>query len=360
MDKIKVYKDTKVYVVIPSGLATGGPEQLHAIAHNLRKDLEIETYVYYIPPTNKVPDPYKEYEVVISSEILDEEENIIIVPEVPRFIEFANSYSKIRKVIYWLSLDFFYQLLFYRTPRGIAMAVVNRINLFTLENFRRFFLPHFDISSVALKKYEKMDLKNLPMISNIDFHITLSFRTFEYLKNKGIENSFCVFDYINKSFLSETFDSRGKENIVCYNPKKSLIFVSKIIKYSFSRGDRIEFVPIIGLDRKGVIDLLKRAKVYIDFGNFPGRERLPREAVMLGCCVITGRRGSANYFVDVPIPDEYKFEDKVENIPLILDKIKDCLANYDKHLHNFDYSRELISKEPEEYVKRLKQVFVKE
>jgi len=36
---------------------------------------------------------------------------------------------------------------------------------------------------------------------------------------------------------------------------------------------------------------------------------------------------SAKYIEDVPIPEEYKFEDKEENIPLIVEKIKDCFKN---------------------------------
>ncbi|MCX7738527.1 MAG: hypothetical protein N2Z80_03840 [Hydrogenothermaceae bacterium] len=69
-----------------------------------------------------------------------------------------------------------------------------------------------------------------------------------------------------------------------------------------------------------MIDILKKAKVYIDFGNHTGKDRIPREAAMLECCVITGRRGIAKYREDVPIPENYKIEDKVENIPLILSK----------------------------------------
>jgi len=64
------------------------------------------------------------------------------------------------------------------------------------------------------------------------------------------------------------------------------------------------------MPREEVIKLLQKAKVYIDFDYHPRKDRLPREAAILGCCVITRKRGSAKFFEDVPIPDEYKFEDK--------------------------------------------------
>ena len=44
-----------------------------------------------------------------------------------------------------------------------------------------------------------------------------------------------------------------------------------------------------------VVDLMSESKVYIDFGNHPGKDRIPREAVINGCCVITGVRGSARF-----------------------------------------------------------------
>ena len=46
---------------------------------------------------------------------------------------------------------------------------------------------------------------------------------------------------------------------------------------------------------------------YIDFGPHPGMDRLPREAALAGCIVITNREGAAAHDEDVPLPPEYKF-----------------------------------------------------
>ncbi|HPP30074.1 MAG TPA: hypothetical protein PLE69_04005, partial [bacterium] len=85
----------------------------------------------------------------------------------------------------------------------------------------------------------------------------------------------------------------------------------------------------------------------------------PREAAIMGCCVITGKRGSAAYFEDVPIPEKYKFEDKKENIPKIIERIRDCLENYNERYKDFDNYREIIRKEPEKFVEDMKKIFVK-
>ncbi|HOL22470.1 MAG TPA: hypothetical protein PLQ41_06420, partial [bacterium] len=125
------------------------------------------------------------------------------------------------------------------------------------------------------------------------------------------------------------------------------------------QASNIKFVPLISMSRMQVIETLKKAKVYIDFGNHPGKDRIPREAAIMGCCVITGKRGSAAYFEDVPIPEKYKFEDKKENIPKIIERIRDCLENYNERYKDFDNYREIIRKEPEKFVEDMKKIFVK-
>ena len=162
-------------------------------------------------------------------------------------------------------------------------------------------------------------------------------------------------DYLNEKFLKNKVDLSKKEDIVAYNPKKGFSFTKKII----SSAKDIKFVPLIDMSREEVIETLKKAKVYIDFGNHPGKDRLPREAAILGCCVITGRRGSAAFFEDVPIPEEYKIEDKEENIPKIIDKIKECLENFEAKYKDFEYYRQIIKYEPRKFLEDLKKIFVK-
>ena len=60
------------------------------------------------------------------------------------------------------------------------------------------------------------------------------------------------------------------------------------------------------MTEREVEDCLSQAKVYIDFGGHPGKDRIPREAALCGCCVVTGRRGAAGNDVEVPINQSYK------------------------------------------------------
>ena len=106
-----------------------------------------------------------------------------------------------------------------------------------------------------------------------------------------------------------------------------------------------------------VLNLLLKSKVYIDFGTHPGKDRIPREAAMCGCCVITGKRGSAKYYEDVPLRDDFKFDDKEENIDKIIDKINLCLENYEEQNKNFDEYRKGIIGEEEKFEEDIKKIF---
>ena len=48
------------------------------------------------------------------------------------------------------------------------------------------------------------------------------------------------------------------------------------------------------------------SKIYIDFGEHPGMDRLPREAAINGLIVITNKAGAAFYKEDVGIKEKYK------------------------------------------------------
>ena len=101
------------------------------------------------------------------------------------------------------------------------------------------------------------------------------------------------------------------------------------------------------------------SKVYIDFGNHPGKDRIPREAAISGCCIITGKRGSAKYKDDVYIEDEFKFNDSEENIDSIISKINYLIENYENETKKFDLYRDRISKEEIVFEKDIDKIFTK-
>eukprot|EP00557_Chaetoceros_sp_GSL56_P000478 CAMPEP_0176489220 /NCGR_PEP_ID=MMETSP0200_2-20121128/7161_1 /TAXON_ID=947934 /ORGANISM="Chaetoceros sp., Strain GSL56" /LENGTH=479 /DNA_ID=CAMNT_0017886325 /DNA_START=357 /DNA_END=1793 /DNA_ORIENTATION=- len=158
---------------------------------------------------------------------------------------------------------------------------------------------------------------------------------------------------------------------ILYNPLKGLHYTDEIRKRS---GKKFQFTPISSssnssstseqgnynnkrLSPTEVVQLLRRGKVYIDFGNHPGMDRLPREAAMAGCIVITNKEGAAYYDKDVPIPNQYKFE--TFHVERIHDLLRDCIVNYEKRVHDFDAYREWIGQQESQMESCVKELLTK-
>ena len=97
-----------------------------------------------------------------------------------------------------------------------------------------------------------------------------------------------------------------RADTILYNPTKGAQFTARLM----AAYPQWKFRPLRGLDREQLAQAFLEAKLYMDFGHHPGKDRLPREAALHGCCVITARHGSAANPVDVPIPERYKLDVK--------------------------------------------------
>ena len=101
----------------------------------------------------------------------------------------------------------------------------------------------------------------------------------------------------------------------------------------------VQWIPLINLTLEEIIVRMQLAKVYVDFGEHPGKDRIPREAAVNGCCIITNRKGSAAFFEDVPIMEQYKFKEPLEKVEEIEALINDICENYAVHMKNFEEYR---------------------
>ncbi len=349
---VKISSKSKIFIACPANVATGGPELLHQLAFNLRINLNIESFMYYYNFNNEFKIPvHPEYEIYNTPYVLeiikkdDKQENILIVPEILPALSLLNKFQNIKKGVWFLSVDNYYFSKITKNDFFFYRALNKIIKLLKIP-------PVFDVySQKNLEKLAvKYDYKDDNLLKLADFYMTNSYRGLQWFKKlKPIYLS----EYLNLYFLKTQTDLSKKENIVAYNPNKGFQFTNKIM----GSAKDIEFIPLINMTREEVIKTLQKAKVYIDFGNHPGKDRMPREAAMLRCCVITGKRGSAAYFEDMPIPEEYKFDDKKKYIPKIVEKIKDCFENFEKRYEDFDYYRQVIKNEPQKFIEDLKNIF---
>jgi hypothetical protein len=295
-------------IVICPWFKTGGPECLHQLCEKLKGKM------YYV---NKPPPPppsssnsennayekrlYPEYEFEVIDELYSAKN--IIIPEIFSYSEFKKLFPDADVCVYFLSVD-------------------NMIGYYKS-------LDKFDFRCLSQSQYSN-----------------------DFLKNKRCDYIFDMNDYISFDVLEESdIKAEGRFNIVLYNPRKDGLVENYLLKMGEWQGC-IKFVPLSGYDREGLRDIMTKAKIYFDFGNHPGKDKLPREAVAHGLVVITNRKGSAKNDVDIPISSMYKFDDDVKNnaemenlSSNLFALVNDVFERFDSHSSNFKHYRDIVKNE---------------
>lgn len=328
-------KFKKIYILCPGGLKTGGPELLHQLAYQINEmaSSKVAHIVYFGNTKTPVVKDYEKYlnnQWITEESIIDVSENLVIFPETA--LSYFDKFSNVKKYIWWLSVDnYLYSNSF--------TAALSEFGLITA--------LHYYLNGTIRNRFDR--------IAEADLNLCQSYYAMSFLLDHGIKNVKILSDYINDMYInnSEKFLSYKRKNIVLYNPKKGYKYTKKLIKYS----PDIQWIPLIGLSNKQVLDYLTSGKVYIDFGNHPGKDRFPREAAICGCCIITGKRGAASFKQDIFIPEQYKFNDNTDNIPKIIKKIRFLLKNYNEAINDFDNYRKKISNEKDEFKRECKKIF---
>lgn len=301
----------KTYIFCPSYISTGGIELIHQFQYKLNM-LGFDTYIYYSSVEegrNPILDVYKKYNVKYTQQIEDSPENIVVFPEI--FIELVPMLDNVKKVVWWMSVD---------NAKG------------------------------SEESFEYM-WNNTSII-----HLVQSQYAMEYLQEKGVsdKNIRWLSDYINSEYLHvNRVSSEARGPVVLFNPRKGYDMTSRIIQKS--RGN-IHWVALSGFDPQSMRDLMRHSRVYIDFGNHPGRDRIPREASMCGCLVITNKKGAARNSVDVLIDSNYKFDE--DAFPEdIVDTIIKLVSEYDSRTKDYEKYNARTAREFQQFELDLYNIF---
>ena len=297
----------------PGDSEAGGVESLHQLGDGINK-LNEKAYMCYYPyeESFSVPAKFNSYKVK-PSKFFDGESVIHIFPEI--FTKAALKIKKGKVGIFWLSIDNYF---------GKKDHHSNLKNFFqSLRLLYKTRLPIF-----KMKSY---------------FHLYQSRYSKDFLRKYDL-NGFYIGDYIKK--IPKIDESIKKEKIILFNPKKGRFITDVLIK----KNKDFKFIPLINLKEYEIFELMKKSMIYIDFGNHPGRDRIPREAVINGCIIITGRRGSSVNDEDIPIDKKYKIDHKSESFHRIFKNLcNDIFENYEIHQEKMKNYLDAI-KENEKYV----------
>ncbi|MBO7483080.1 MAG: hypothetical protein J6U17_04255 [Kiritimatiellae bacterium] len=318
-------KSCPVYVVCPAHVATGGTEAAHALCYELLK-LDISAFMLYINVKDfgaVVHERFKRFNVPYVLTVEDSANAKLVIPET--CTDFIPRFPLMTKYIWWLSVDNYTRPLKVCGPRDM-------INLLRDRLFKR-----------------NVNFKDASIV-----HMCQSQYAMVFVRRMGATNAHFLMDYLGKEHLEPIDMSAHREDVILYNPAKGLTFTRRIIKAS---PKSFRFIALQSMSPVEVHDWCRRAKVYIDFGNHPGKDRFPREAVMAGCIVITSRRGAAAFHEDMPIDDCYKFKDVQSEIPKIVDLISDCLEHYDSRQLDFEDYRAFIREDHQRFIRQTKAIF---
>lgn len=289
-----------VFIYCQANRATGGTELLHQMGYKLNLLGYEAMMVYYgaAPAAeNPVAERFLQYNVPYTDSVSDEPENIVIIPET--VLGFAWKTRKAKRVLWWLSVD--------NAP--------------------------LDQNAMKLIFQDKELI-----------HFCQSFYAMDYVLNELLVDRARVLylsDFINSIFFVPYDENSIREDVVLFNPEKGFERTSKLIGASDAT---IKWQSLRGLSPSEMRDCMRNAKVYVDFGNHPGKDRIPREAAMCGLLVVTNRVGSAALSEDVGIDERFRFSEDVQN-EQILETIKKLMARYDIAREMYCDYQERIRKE---------------
>lgn len=325
----------KIYFVAPADDSTGGVETLHQAVSYIN-DAGGDAYIVYckniwdheylIQEPIVIQDKLKQYNLKVAQQIEDKEDSLLVVPEI--FTKFCYQFKHIKKAIWWLSWNFF-------EDRSYKIRAVNFM--------KKRGLPMF-LAAPAAQFYTLTKGKQFEFGSdkNRIMHFYNCEYTHQLLLSKGIqdENTMYLCGMIRDEYLDAHVDRTKKENIIIYNPAKDPEKFAEKVFYTNGLDKRgYQIIPIQKMSPVQIKELMGRSKLYMDFGFFPGPERMPREAATMRCNLVTSNIGAAANDIDVPIPKNYKFAPIDSNISKIGRLIIELIENYENYQDAFEAYR---------------------
>ena len=351
------YNDSIYYIICPSNNDTGGPKDLHQLGLEL-KNLGKKVFIHYYPINQdiKIHKNYKVFNLPFVDKIEDSEKNILIVPETNQAILISKQYKKIQKILWWLSLDFFFITSFNQNNSKFIKLIIKLpfeiVCIFN--NFTKNYFGNLSFAKYLKTIYLNFPFKNFVKLQDFKMNLSQSMYQYKVLNSKNVKSDL-LFDYIRDEYFHARKDVslKSKQNIVCYNPSKSSSFMKRII----DSNPKIKFVRLEKYSMNEVIEILSRSKIYIDFGFHPGVDHLPREAAILKNCIITNKEGSAFYPDAVSINEKFKFEEKNRNLEKISEIINQILSNFEIELKEFDNYFNQLKNEKVNFKKQVLNIF---
>lgn len=257
-----------IYLLCLHGVRTGGPEAIHQLSDALIEQGFDARMVYYTwaqiaaleiatPQSayffGERPVPYTEYEryrVNIADSVPNSPDCVVVLPET--LCHLAPKFDKATVLVWWLSVD-------------NGFGALSKVNL---NHLRKPNVKHAAQSVYANRFVVSLGLRPPPGAFLSD-----------YIQLPDDEE------------LPSPFAPR--EALAVFNATSHKIAhdLNSIMRAVERRGVRVS--QIANLPKSEVLQLLRRARVYVDLGCQPGKDRMPREAQLMQCYPLLLKAGAA-------------------------------------------------------------------
>lgn len=276
----------RIAVLYPRGQKTGGPEAVHQFVDELRRQ-GAAAFVCPHPDTVDLPrvEAFEQYDAPEIAWAELRPEDVLVAAEIYAR-ELLEAPTK-RRVMWWLSVDNAGQFRFtrmmsdrFRRSEAFQDGLLKLIVRLVRERWWRYRIRRdADIEHIAQSVYAQ-----------------------RFVQRWTGRDVLLVSDF---TVLTEPADAPPRKSTrIAFNPAKG----GDIVRELAAGLADLEFVPLAGMAPETVAATLRSSGVYLDFGHHPGKDRIPREAAMLGCAVLVARRGSAAFDEDVELAARFKVD----------------------------------------------------
>lgn len=294
----------QVYVAVPQGVTTGGPEALHQLVHALRS-MGVDAALWPVGRTRgNLPSPeYARYECPTAEDWPLSRHHTAVVPETsPRELLLA---PLSKKWTWWLSVD------------NSSHPRVEQMNANDPPPWLPDQAPYRHRG--GLRSQFQARLSQLSASAGGFMFQSAYARDFgsRHLSRGG----FLVTDYLRDCRYPE-WRAPAIESIA-YNRSKG----QRVIDLLRPHLPTTEFTPISDMPHGQVLSTLSANSMYLEVGNLPGRDRLPREAARVGCPIVILARGAGAYEEDFPHLERFRVPCDRMWLPGLVGRINEVLAD---------------------------------
>jgi len=142
----------------------------------------------------------------------------------------------------------------------------------------------------------------------------------------------------------------GKVNDLCYLASKA-----PGVEHLINRlRDRFSVITIENMTPQEVWRTLQETRFFLDFGPQPGKDRIPREAILNDCIPIVRNVGAAQFFEDTPLPDILKVPTlSMANPQFLIDRISKLMPASETVINSLGFYKKKIRSEKSQFYREV-------